>query len=157
MQFVIDMTECKWNGAIIFWRQCRSGREAPWHSVGMNSTYRSGRPAAKPAIVTIGCRSVQKLAYLSAACRKSKKRSWFSVELELVMYLKFYSHQLIHFSIQLCISLISYIKITKHFRKHSNMFRSSMGSSSGSSLFTSFSMLLILKIIKIFKKYYHPS
>ena len=30
-------------------------------------------------------------------------------------------------------------------------------SSSGSSLFTSLSMLLILKIIKIFKKYYHPS
>ena len=39
------------------------------------------------------------------------------------------------------------------------MFRSSMRSSSGSSLFTctSLSMLLILKIIKIFKKYYHPS
>ena len=33
------------------------------------------------------------------------------------------------------------------------MFRSSMTSSSGSSLFTSLSMLLILKIIKIFKKY----
>ena len=32
-----------------------------------------------------------------------------------------------------------------------------MRSSSGSSLFTSLSMLLILKIIKIFKKYYHPS
>jgi len=29
MQFVIDMTECKWNGATIFWRQYRSGREAP--------------------------------------------------------------------------------------------------------------------------------
>ena len=37
------------------------------------------------------------------------------------------------------------------------MFRSSMRSSSGSSLFTSLSMLLILKIIKIFKTYYHPS
>ena len=37
------------------------------------------------------------------------------------------------------------------------MFRSSMRSSSGSSLFTSLSLLLILKIIKIFKKYYHPS
>ena len=37
------------------------------------------------------------------------------------------------------------------------MFRSSMRSSSGISLFTSLSMLLILKIIKIFKKYYHPS
>ena len=37
------------------------------------------------------------------------------------------------------------------------MFRSSMISSSGSSLFTSLSMLLILKIIKTFKKYYHPS
>ena len=35
------------------------------------------------------------------------------------------------------------------------MFRSSMRSSSGSSLFTSLSMLLILKFIKIFKKYYH--
>jgi hypothetical protein len=34
------------------------------------------------------------------------------------------------------------------------MFRSSMRSSSGSSLFISVSMLLILKIIKIFKKYY---
>jgi hypothetical protein len=34
------------------------------------------------------------------------------------------------------------------------MFRSSKRSSSGSSLFTSLSMLLILKIIKIFKKYY---
>ena len=34
------------------------------------------------------------------------------------------------------------------------MFRSSMRSSSGISLFTSLSMLLILKIIKIFKKYY---
>ena len=34
------------------------------------------------------------------------------------------------------------------------MFRSSMRSSSGSSLFTSLSMLLILKIIKIFKNYY---
>ena len=34
------------------------------------------------------------------------------------------------------------------------MFRSSMRSSSGSTLFTSLSMLLILKIIKIFKKYY---
>ena len=37
------------------------------------------------------------------------------------------------------------------------MFRSSIWSSSGSSLFTSLSMLLILKIIKIFIKYYHPS
>ena len=37
------------------------------------------------------------------------------------------------------------------------MFRSSMRSSSGSSLFTSLSMFLMLKIIKIFKKYYHPS
>ena len=37
------------------------------------------------------------------------------------------------------------------------MFRSSMRSSSGSSLFSSLSMLLILKIIKIFKKYYHPT
>ena len=34
------------------------------------------------------------------------------------------------------------------------MFRSSMRSSSGSSLFTSLSMLLLLKTIKIFKKYY---
>jgi hypothetical protein len=34
------------------------------------------------------------------------------------------------------------------------MFRSSMRSSSGSSLFISLSILLILKIIKIFKKYY---
>ena len=34
------------------------------------------------------------------------------------------------------------------------MFRSSMRSSSESSLFTSLSMLLILQIIKIFKKYY---
>ena len=34
------------------------------------------------------------------------------------------------------------------------MLRSSMRSSSGSSLFTSLSMLLILKIIKVFKKYY---
>jgi hypothetical protein len=34
------------------------------------------------------------------------------------------------------------------------MFRSSMRSSSGSSLFVSLSKLLILKIIKIFKKYY---
>ena len=34
------------------------------------------------------------------------------------------------------------------------MFRSSMRSSSGSSLFISLSMLLILKTIKIFKKYY---
>jgi predicted phosphohydrolase len=34
------------------------------------------------------------------------------------------------------------------------MFRSSMRSSSVSSLFISLSMLLILKIIKIFKKYY---
>ena len=34
------------------------------------------------------------------------------------------------------------------------MFRSSMRSSSGSSLFISLSKLLILKIIKIFKKYY---
>ena len=37
------------------------------------------------------------------------------------------------------------------------MFRSSMRSSSGIPLFTSLSMFLILKIIKIFKKYYHPS
>ena len=37
------------------------------------------------------------------------------------------------------------------------MFRSSMRSSSGSSLFTSLSMLLILKTIKIFKKYYQPN
>jgi len=36
------------------------------------------------------------------------------------------------------------------------MFRSAMRSSSGSSLFTSLSMLLILKIIKIFKEFYHP-
>jgi hypothetical protein len=35
-----------------------------------------------------------------------------------------------------------------------NIFRSSMSSSSGSSLFIFLSMLLILKIIKIFKKYY---
>jgi hypothetical protein len=35
------------------------------------------------------------------------------------------------------------------------MFRSSIRSSSGSSLFISLSMLLILKIIKIFKKCYH--
>ena len=34
------------------------------------------------------------------------------------------------------------------------MFRSSMRSSSGSSLFISLSKLLILKTIKIFKKYY---
>jgi hypothetical protein len=34
------------------------------------------------------------------------------------------------------------------------MFRSSKRSSSGSSLFISLSMLLILKIIKIFKNYY---
>jgi len=34
------------------------------------------------------------------------------------------------------------------------MFRSSMRSSSGRSLFISLSMLLILKTIKIFKKYY---
>jgi hypothetical protein len=34
------------------------------------------------------------------------------------------------------------------------MFRSSKRSSSGSSLFISLSMVLILKIIKIFKKYY---
>jgi hypothetical protein len=34
------------------------------------------------------------------------------------------------------------------------MFRSSMRSSSGISLFISLSMLLILKVIKIFKKYY---
>jgi hypothetical protein len=34
------------------------------------------------------------------------------------------------------------------------MFRSSMRPSSGSSLFISLSMLLVLKIIKIFKKYY---
>ena len=34
------------------------------------------------------------------------------------------------------------------------MFRSSMRSSSGRSLLTSLSMLLILKIIKIFKNYY---
>jgi hypothetical protein len=34
------------------------------------------------------------------------------------------------------------------------MFRSSMRSSSGNSLFISLSLLLILKIIKIFKKYY---
>jgi len=34
------------------------------------------------------------------------------------------------------------------------MFRSSMRSSSGSSLFISLSVLLILKTIKIFKKYY---
>jgi hypothetical protein len=34
------------------------------------------------------------------------------------------------------------------------MFRSSMRSSSGSPLFISLSMLLILKTIKIFKKYY---
>ena len=40
------------------------------------------------------------------------------------------------------------------FRKHSNMFRSSMSSSLGSSLFISLLMLLILKTIKIFKKYY---
>jgi hypothetical protein len=39
---------------------------------------------------------------------------------------------------------------------HSNMFRSSMRSSSGSFfLFISLSLLLILKIIKIFKKCYH--
>ena len=37
------------------------------------------------------------------------------------------------------------------------MFRSSMRSSSGSYLFISLSKLLILKTIKIFKKYYHPS
>jgi len=37
------------------------------------------------------------------------------------------------------------------------MFRSSMRSSPGSSLFTSLSMLLILKIIKVFKNYYHPN
>ena len=37
------------------------------------------------------------------------------------------------------------------------MFRSSMRSSSGSSLFTTLSMLLILKIIKTIKKCYHPS
>jgi hypothetical protein len=35
------------------------------------------------------------------------------------------------------------------------MFRSSMRSSSGSFLFISLSMLLILKVIKIFKKCYH--
>jgi hypothetical protein len=35
------------------------------------------------------------------------------------------------------------------------MFRSSVRSSSGSSLFISLSLLLILKTIKIFKKYYH--
>ena len=70
-------------------------------------------------------------------------------------YVKFYSHQLMHFFIQLCISLLSYIKNhLKHFKKHSNMFRSSMRSSSGSSLFISLSKLLILKTIKIFKKYY---
>ena len=49
------------------------------------------------------------------------------------------------------------LKSLKHFRKHSNMFRSSMRSSSGSSIFTSLSMLLILKIIKIFKKYYQSN
>jgi hypothetical protein len=70
-------------------------------------------------------------------------------------FIKFYSHQLMHFLIQLCTSLLSDIKITlKHFRKHSNMFRSSKRSYSVSSLFISLSMLLILKIIKIFKKYY---
>jgi len=37
------------------------------------------------------------------------------------------------------------------------MFRTTMTSSSGTSLFTSLSTLLILKNIKIFKKYYHPS
>jgi hypothetical protein len=31
---------------------------------------------------------------------------------ELMYFIKFYSHQLIHFLIQLCISLLSYIKIT---------------------------------------------
>ena len=31
-----------------------------------------------------------------------------------VRYIKFYSHQLVHFFIQLCISLLSYIKITSN-------------------------------------------
>ena len=31
---------------------------------------------------------------------------------EIVIVIKFYSHQLMHFFIQLCISLLSYIKIT---------------------------------------------
>jgi hypothetical protein len=61
---------------------------------------------------------------------------------------KFYSHQLMHFLIQPCISLLSYVKVALH------MFRSSMRSSLGSSLFISLSMLLMLKTIKIFKKYY---
>jgi hypothetical protein len=59
-----------------------------------------------------------------------------------------------HFLMQPCISLLVMLNHLKHFRKHSSMFRSSMRSSSESSLFISLSMLLILKTIKIFKKYY---
>ena len=50
--------------------------------------------------------------------------------------------------------LVFYIilKALKHFRKHSNMFRSSMRSSSGSFLFISLLMLLILNISNVNKE-----
>jgi len=53
----------------------------------MNSTYRSGTPAAKLAVVIIGWISVQNLMYLSAGCRKSQNAYGFSLESELVKYL----------------------------------------------------------------------
>jgi hypothetical protein len=68
---------------------------------------------------------------------------------------KFYSYQLMHFfRTNMYWSFKLYWKDLRHFRNHSNMFQSSMRSSSESSLFISLSMLLILKIIKIFKQYH---
>ena len=49
-------------------------------------------------------------------CQQSVKQLllWFNLysEIEYECSFKFYSHQLMHFFIQLCISLLSYIKIT---------------------------------------------
>jgi hypothetical protein len=39
-----------------------------------------------------------------------------------MQFVKFYSHQLMHFHIQLCISLLSYIKITLEALQHVSIF-----------------------------------
>ena len=52
--------------------------------------------------------------------RKERLRKYFAtiieeneaIKVQTGVYIKFYSHQLMHFFIQLCISLLSYIKIT---------------------------------------------
>jgi len=49
----------------------------------------------------------------NTTCLKNKKRHLILIIIIIIIIqLKFYSHQLMHFFIQLCISILSYIKIT---------------------------------------------